>query len=195
MEAGLLSQYFAGVGVKTVTGTEVDPTVSRGHEFQGVDSFRAFLGTPSDRISVPVKYVWLSDEEPPFVLPLAGTWYDSRRGKGHRGPEYRLYYPAAAEEVVYRARHGDTLFLCMGKDDSLLALLCAAGSSIEQQLLWLRSSRVPMSGSTGCSGYSRPGCRRPASSRRSLATLSRQIPGPTPIRRSSPGWTWRSGFS
>lgn len=137
MEAGLLSQYFAGVGVKTVTGTEVDPTVSRGHEFQGVDSFRAFLGTPSDRISVPVKYVWLSDEEPPFVLPLAGTWYDSRRGKGHRGPEYRLYYPAAAEEVVYRARHGDTLFLCMGKDDSLLALLCAAGSSIEQQLLWL----------------------------------------------------------
>lgn len=134
---GSLSQYFAGVGVKRLTGTEVDPAISRGHEFQGVDSFRAFLGVPADKIRVPVKYVWLSDEEPPLVLPLSGTWYDSRRGKGHRGPEYRLYYPAAAEEVVYRARQGDTLFLCMGKDEALLALLCASGSSIEQQLLWL----------------------------------------------------------
>lgn len=137
MKAGSLSQNFAGVGVKRVTATEIDPTVSRGHEFQGVDSFRAFLGVPAEKISVPVKYVWLSDEEPPLVVPLAGTWYDSRRGKGHRGGEYRLYYPAAAEEVVYRARQGDTLFLCMGKDESLLALLCASGSSIEQQLLWL----------------------------------------------------------
>lgn len=137
MKAGLLSQYFAGVGVKSVTGTEVDPAVSRGHEFQGVDSFRAFFGTPANKIRVPIKYVWLSDEEPPLVLPLSGTWYDSRRGKGHRDPEYRLYYPAAAEEVVYRAKQGDTLFLCMGKDETLLALLCASGSSIEQQLLWL----------------------------------------------------------
>jgi hypothetical protein len=137
MKPGSLSQYFAGVGVKSVTATEVDPAVSRGHEFQGVDSFRAFLGIPAEKTRVPIKYVWLSDDEPPLVLALTGTWYDSRRGKGHRGPEYRLYYPAAAEEVVYRARPGDTLFLCMGKDGSLLALLCASGSSIEQQLLWL----------------------------------------------------------
>ncbi|MEW9855078.1 type II restriction endonuclease [Novosphingobium sp. M1R2S20] len=137
MKSGSLSQYFVGVGVKSVTGTEVDPKVSRGHEFQGVDSFRAFLGIPTDKIRVPVKFVWLSDDEPPLVLSRSATWYDSRRGKGHRGPEYRLYYPADAEEVVYRAKQGDTLFLCMGKEDSLLALLCASGSSIEQQLLWL----------------------------------------------------------
>lgn len=137
MQAGSLSQYFVGVGVKRVTGTEVNPAVSRGHEFQGVDSFRAFLGTPSEKSSVPVKWVWLSDEETPLVLPLHGTWYDSRRGQGHRGPEYRLYYPAAAEEIVYQARPGDTLFLCLTRDNGLLALLCAGGSSIEQQLLWL----------------------------------------------------------
>lgn len=137
MNSGSLSEYFAGVGVKTVTGTEVDPAVSRGHEFQGVDTFRAFLGTPAEKTRVPVKWVWLSDEEPPLVLSLEGTWYDSRRGKSHRGAEYRLYYPAAAEEVVYRSREGDTLFLCMARDGQLLALLCAAGSSIEQQLLWL----------------------------------------------------------
>lgn len=137
MQSGSLSQYFAGVGAKTLTGTEVDPAVSRGHEFQGVDSFRAFLGTPAEKTRVPVQWVWLSDEEPPLVLQAEGTWYDSRRGKSHRGAEYRLYYPAAAEEVVHKARDGDTLFLCQTREGQLLALICAAGSSIEQQLLWL----------------------------------------------------------
>ena len=137
MQAGSLSEHFVGVGVKRLTGTEVDPSVSRGHEFQGVDSFRTFLGTPTDKTPVPVKWVWLSDDEAPLVLALPGTWYDSRRGKGHRGPEYRLYYPAAAEDVVYRARAGDTLFLCQTREGELLALLCANGSSIEQQLQWL----------------------------------------------------------
>src|SRR4051794_38495145 len=121
--SGSLSEYFAGVGVKSVTGTEVDPSVSRGHEFQGVDTFRAFLGTPAKKVSVPIKWIWLSDDEAPLMLPLTGTWYDSRRGKSHRGAEYRLYYPAAAEDVVYRSRARDTLFLCMLKDGSLLALL------------------------------------------------------------------------
>ncbi|MGN3973655.1 type II restriction endonuclease [Tsuneonella sp. SYSU-LHT278] len=137
MHAGSLSQYFTGAGVKTVTGTEIDPAVSRSHEFQGVDSFRAFLGTPAETIHVPVKYVWLTDEEPPLVIASEGTWYDSRRGKSHRGPEYRLYYPVAVEDVVYRASDGDTLFMCMDREGMLLALLCRAGSSIEQQLLWL----------------------------------------------------------
>ena len=122
---------------RLLSGTEVDPTVSRGHEFQGVDSFRAFLGTPAEKIRVPVQWVWLSDEEAPLVLQGEGTWYDSRRGKSHRGAEYRLYYPAAAEEVVHKARDGDTLFLGQTREGQLLALMCAAGSSIEQQLLWL----------------------------------------------------------
>lgn len=137
VQAGFISQYFLGSGVKTVSGTEVDPSVSRSHEFQGVDSFRAFLGTPSEKTQIPVKWVWLSDDEAPLITSQPGTWYDSRRGKSHRGAEYRLYYPAAAEEVVHRARAGDTLFLCMPREGSVLALLCQKGSSIEQQLLWL----------------------------------------------------------
>ena len=72
-----------------------------------------------------------------MMADLTGTWYDSRRGQLHREPEYRLYYPAAAEEVVYHARAGDTLFLCQSRSGPLLALFCAHGSSVEQQLLWL----------------------------------------------------------
>jgi hypothetical protein len=135
---GYLSEYFAGAGAKVLRGTEVDPAVSRGHEFQGVDAFRLFLGTPTGKEQVPVTYIWMDDEQDePDRLELQGTWYDSRRGKGHRGPEYRLYYPAAAEPVVHRAREGDTLFLCMTAERRVLAILCPAGSSTEQKLLWL----------------------------------------------------------
>lgn len=86
---------------------------------------------------MPVRYVWLDDEDDPFSLDLTGTWYDSRRGKGHRGPEYRLYYPAAAEPVVHRSRQGDSLFLCQPREGPLLAIFCPQGSTVEQQLLWL----------------------------------------------------------
>lgn len=135
---GYLSKHFAGAGAKILRGTEVDPAVSRGHEFQGVDAFRAFLGTPDGKERVPVTYIWMDDEQhEPNRLELHGTWYDSRRGQGHRRPEYRLYYPAAAEPVVHHARDGDTLFLCMTADRRVLAILCPAASSTEQKLLWL----------------------------------------------------------
>lgn len=104
MQAGSLSEYFAGVGAKTLTGTEVDPKVSNGHEFQGVDSFRAFLGIPDEKTSVPVNWVWLSDEEAPLVLPLPGTWYDSRRGKGHRAQTDEMR-KECLKLVVPRALH------------------------------------------------------------------------------------------
>lgn len=137
MKRGLLSDHFIGVGAKVLKGTEVDRVVSRGHELQGVSDFRAFLGSPDDKTVLPVRYVWLSDEEPPESLDLTGTWYNSRKRQIHREPEYRLYYPAAAEEVIYRSKAGDTLFLCQPKSGALLALMCSNGSSIEQQLLWL----------------------------------------------------------
>ncbi|RFP08002.1 MULTISPECIES: type II restriction endonuclease [unclassified Duganella] len=137
MKQGELSDYFDGIGTKLLQGTEVDPSVSRGHEFQGVSDFRAFLGSPEAKTSIPVTYVWLSDEMEPASVALTGTWYDSRRGQSHREPEYRLYYPAASEEVVHRASAGDRLFLCKPKSGPLLAVLCPQGSSVEQQLLWL----------------------------------------------------------
>ena len=56
MRKGYLSEYFEGVGVKKLTPTEVDPTVSRGHELQGVDVFRVFLGTPEEKVYLPTSY-------------------------------------------------------------------------------------------------------------------------------------------
>lgn len=135
---GYLSGYFIGAGAKVLRGTEVDPAVSNGHEFQGVDIFRAFVGTPEEKEKIPLTYIWMDDEqEEPLRLELTGTWYNSRKRQKHRSPEYRLFYPAAAESVVYRAKAGDTLFLCMTAERKVLAILCPSGSSIEQKLLWL----------------------------------------------------------
>lgn len=137
MRKGYLSEYFEGVSVKTLTPTEVDPAVSRGHELQGVDDFRVFLGTPEEKVYLPTSYFWLGDDELPLRVERTATWYDSRKGQEKRSAEYRLYYPAAVNEVARRARPGDTLFLCKPKAGDLMAIFCASGSSIEQQLLWL----------------------------------------------------------
>lgn len=137
MKQGFLSEYFIGAAAKTLAGTEVDPNTSRGHEYQGVDAFREFLGAPDEKQKIPVTYVWLDDDLPPLKSTLEGTWYNSRKNQSHREPEYRLYYPPAAEEVVRKAQAGDTLFFCLPKNGPLLAMSCAAGSAIEQQLFWL----------------------------------------------------------
>ncbi len=137
MKRGYLSEYFVGVGVKSLAATEIDPLVSRGHELQGVEAFQRFLGVPAEKRKIPATYVWLSDSEEPLAYEGTGTWYDSRRGKSHREPETRLYYPTAAEPVIYRARAGDTLFAAYGRDGRLALLFCTSGSSIERQLLWL----------------------------------------------------------
>ena len=138
MKQGALADYFQGVGTKLLRGTEVDPNVSRGHELQGVSDFRVFLGSPLEKTKIPVTYVWINDDmEEPISSALTGTWYNSRRDQIGRDPEYRLYYPVASEEIVYRARAGDRLFLCQTNDSTLVAIFCPCGSSTEQQLLWL----------------------------------------------------------
>ncbi|MEH2494334.1 hypothetical protein V1294_000813 [Bradyrhizobium sp. AZCC 1678] len=137
MRQGYLSEYFVGAAAKTLAATEIDPETSRGHEYQGVDAFREFLGSPDGKQKIAVTYIRLQDDTPPFRLELEGTWYNSRKNQPRREPEYRLYYPAAAEEVVYKARAGDTLFFCKPRTGPLLAMSCASDSAIRQQLLWL----------------------------------------------------------
>jgi len=142
MKRGSLSTYFAGVGVKSLSATEIDPTVSRGHELQGVDAIQAFLGVPVEKRRIQARYVWLSDDEDPLIFEGEVTWYDSRKGKVARDPEPRLYYPKASEPVVYRAKPGDTLFVCLGRDETITFLFCGVSTTIEKQLLWLFGLQV-----------------------------------------------------
>ncbi len=143
MRRGYLTDYFVGVGAKRLSGTEVDPGVSNGHEFQGTRILQAFLGAPSERRSIPCTYMWLTDEDAPVRVDATATWYDARANQPHRRLEPRLLYTTEAEPVVYQAREGDTLFVCLSRSRGLTVLLCRAGSDIEQQLLWLFGLEAP----------------------------------------------------
>lgn len=84
MKRGYLSEYFEGVAAKTLAATEVDPETSHGHEDQGVDAFREFLGSPDSKKKIEVTYIRLEDDEPLLRLELDGTWYNSRKNQPHR---------------------------------------------------------------------------------------------------------------
>ncbi len=132
-----IADYFAGVGVKTLTPHEIDPSVSNGHEFQGIKAPEAFLGTPAAGEKFPAKYLYLSDGEPPLRVDSSATWYDCRLRDPKRNAEGRILYPAEVEDLVFKAKVGDTLFVCLTRERGLMLLLCPQGSDIERQLLWL----------------------------------------------------------
>ena len=139
MKFGSLADLFHGAGAKHLTEVEVNKLRSNQHEFQGVDDFKAFLGTPTEKQRVAATYLWLDDADDSEAprIDAFGTWGDRRRNKAGRSSEYRMYYPAASRPVVHQARAGDLLVIAQKKDGSLLVLLSPAGSTIGQQLLWL----------------------------------------------------------
>lgn len=139
MKFGSLADLFHGAGAKYLTEVEVNKLRSNQHEFQGVGSFRSFLGTPADKKTFPATFLWLDDTddtETPRIEAFC-TWSDVRRDNPDRSAEYHLYYAADSEPVVCLAKAGDLLVIAQKKDGSLLVLLCPAGSTIGQQLLWL----------------------------------------------------------
>ena len=139
MKFGSLADLFHGAGAKHLTEVEVNKLISNQHEFQGVGSFRSFLGTPADKKTFPATFIWLDDTEGTEAPRIDAfcTWSDVRRDNPDRSPEYHLYYAADSEPVVHRAKAGDLLVIAQKKDGSLLVLLSPAGSTIAQQLLWL----------------------------------------------------------
>nr|WP_321440531.1 type II restriction endonuclease [uncultured Hyphomonas sp.] len=139
MKFGSLADLFHGAGAKHLTEVEVNKLISNQHEFQGVGSFRSFLGTPADKKTFPATFLWLDDTEDTETPRIEAfcTWSDVRRDNPDRSAEYHLYYAAESEPIVHRARAGDLLVIAQKKDGSLLILLSPAGSTIGQQLLWL----------------------------------------------------------
>jgi hypothetical protein len=107
---------------------------SNQHEFNGSDPLKRLLGL-NDRESIPTKFIWLSDEQEGVTDEATLTWYDSRKGKAYRAAEFRLYYKT--NSVTELMREGDTLFLALRPDNSLMAIVTGTGSTIQNQLLWM----------------------------------------------------------
>lgn len=130
---GHLSDYFQGVAVKRLSVVETTPSVSHQHEFNGVGPLLQLFGEP-DRSGIPARFIWLGDEQDAITDDATVTWYDSRRNKRPRR-EYRLYYPSNAVSEVMQA--GDTLFIALRPDGTVMVIVAPAGSTVQNQLLWM----------------------------------------------------------
>jgi hypothetical protein len=130
---GHLSEYFEGVGVKTLSLVDTTPSRSHQHEVGTTREMRRFLGCERRRFSVT--YLWLGGEQESITDTASATHYDTRENQSHRRPEWRLYYPS--NPVTEAMTVGDTLFLAKRPGDELLFIVTPKDGTIQNQLLWL----------------------------------------------------------
>ena len=132
---GYLSQYFEKVAAKRLSAVEADTNVSHQHEFNGSRELKEVLGTGSgEKIQFPATFVWLAEENEAISSEGFVTWYDARREHPKRS-EYRLYFPTT--EVSEMAKAGDLMLIAKRTNGTVMIIICASGSNIESQLLWL----------------------------------------------------------
>lgn len=137
MKKGYLSQYFEAVAAKRLTAVEVNKSSSNQHEFNGSTALKQVLGLNDngEKKYFPTKFVWMAEENETLSADGNLSWYDSRFDNPKRAAEYRLYFPTT--DVTEMAKSGDLLIIAKRKDGSLMAIIVSAGSTLENQLLWL----------------------------------------------------------
>jgi len=140
LKKGYLSQYFEGAAVKILSAVEADVLSSNQHEFNGVEGLRDILGEPDGKARYKAKFLYLTDhDDEPIIEDGFLTWYDARqKARIERGVmrwEYRLYFPTNL--VSQCANSGDILVLAKRPDNTLLAVVAEAETTIAQQILWL----------------------------------------------------------
>ncbi|MBF0554860.1 MAG: restriction endonuclease [Nitrospirae bacterium] len=134
MNGGFLSQYFAGVAVKRLSAVEADATKSHQHEYNGITAMKAFMGEPAYGVknTFPARFIWFGGENEGITEEAFATWYQSRKLPRS---EYRLYFPTTP--VSELADIGDLLVVARQTDGNMLIIIARAGSTVENQLLWL----------------------------------------------------------
>lgn len=133
VKKGYLSQYFKGVAVKALSAVEADVAKSNQHEFNGVSRLKEIFGT--ERKTFQSKFIYLHDNDDEPILDEGFlTWYDARENHPARS-EYRMYFPTTSVSMCAAA--GDTLFIGLKPDDTVLVVIAEGESTIESQLQWL----------------------------------------------------------
>lgn len=128
-----LFSFFQGFAAKRLSDVEVHPKKSNQHELNGINKFKAILGT--EKRSFNGKFIHLSDiEEGKIYQDCKVTWYDARE-KHETRTEYRLYY--SENDVIKAAAPGDLLIIGKINEKELAIITASKGSTSEKQLLWL----------------------------------------------------------
>lgn len=133
IKRGLLSDYFEGVAVKKLSAVEADPSRSHQHEYAG-GHLRQMFGE-IDRPNIPARFIWLSDEQEVIAEDSQVSWYDSRRRQMNRSAEYRLYY--YKNNVTDMMKEGDSFFVALRADGTVMIIITPKDSTIQSQLVWL----------------------------------------------------------
>lgn len=142
MKQGHLSRYFEGVAAKRLSAVEIRPSISNQHEFNGVQALKQMFG--KRRRKFRARFIYLGEDEDEFVMSDGSvTWYDSREDHPTRS-EHRLYYPSSP--VTEAAHERDLLVIGKRSDGDLLVVIAAAGSTAENQVLWLFGLELGNSG-------------------------------------------------
>lgn len=131
MRKGFLSDYFAGIAFKRLSAVEASLLRSNQHEFNGSQPLKRLLGAPA-RTEYPAVFIWIGGEQDAITEQGFLTWYESRKPPRS---EHRLYFPT--NPVCAAAKEGDALFLAKRTDNSLMAIVVPAGSTVQNQLMWL----------------------------------------------------------
>lgn len=134
MDAGYLNQYFKAVAVKRLSQVEADATISNQHEYNGVTLLKKMFGTDSQNVVFPTHFLYVTDDDDTVEANGDLTWYDARYNHPTR-TEWRLYYPS--NDVTVSGHVGDSLFICLKPDESVLEIIAKKESVIENQLFWL----------------------------------------------------------
>ena len=93
MRRGQLRDYFAGVGVKRLSGVDAEPRRSNQHEVGTTREMRdRFLGENSHE-RFPVVYVWLGQDQDGFSIDGDATHYDARANNPEPGVRVAFVLP------------------------------------------------------------------------------------------------------
>jgi hypothetical protein len=137
-----LSTYFEGIASKQLSAVEAHPERSNQHEFNGDSGLRSMLGPDKQRF--PTQFIYLGeDEDETLVAEGIVTWYDARDNDPIRS-EYRLYFPATS--VSEAAAEGDRVVFGKRTDGTIMVIVALAGSTAENQLIWLFGLKAPVNG-------------------------------------------------
>lgn len=131
LESGYLKKYFKGIIAKKLSAVETTPKTSHQHEFNATVKMKEIFGLDDRKFKTDFLYI---DDEQSFGATDYLTWYDARRNHPTR-TEYRLYYPSTT--VSEAASSGDSLFICVKQDDTILCIISRQDASITSQLYWL----------------------------------------------------------
>jgi hypothetical protein len=131
LENGYLKRYFKGIIAKKLSAVETTPRTSNQHEFNATVKMKEIFGLDDRKFKTDFLYI---DDEQSFGASDFLTWYDARRNHPTR-TEYRLYYPSTT--VSDAAASGDSLFICVKQDDTILCIISSQNATITSQLYWL----------------------------------------------------------